>query len=471
MRQYSANHQLTRLFCLYHASEARFTPGCSLSLNSLVLLSTAVAAIGGLLLGFDTAVIAGTTHGLTAAFQLTPLTLGLTVSCALWGTVVGGFIASPLGERLGARSGLRIMAILYLISALGCALAWNWNSLLVFRLIGGLGIGGSSVLSPMYIADISPRQWRGRLVACFQFAVVAGILCAYASNYAVGLMHLQAREWRYELGSAAVPAALFLLALSAIPESPRWLMARDRIAQARNVLQRMGIDDSGPEAQRMLAAATSREQSSSENTLFSRNHRKVILIALSIGILNQFSGINAILYYLNDIFVQAGYTATSASAQAIVIGLANLLFTMLAMLLIDSAGRRFLLFIGSLGTAACLLAIALIFASGQHRAALLWLLIAYIAFFAISQGTVVWVYLSEIFPRGIREKGQSLGTLALWVANGVVAAVYPKIASVAGQYPFFFFSLMMLAQFFLTLFVLPETKGMSLETAAETLEV
>jgi SP family arabinose:H+ symporter-like MFS transporter len=439
-----------------------------LKLNPLILLSTVAAALGGLLLGFDTAVIAGATHGMTAAFALTPVTLGITVSCALWGTVGGGLLASPLGERCGARNGLRWMAILYLVSAVGCALAWNWSSLLSFRLIGGLGIGGSSVLSPMYIADISPKQWRGRLVACFQFTVVAGILVAYASNTLVSGLHLHALEWRFELGAAALPAVLFFITLLLIPESPRWLVSRGRKEEAMSILRRMGSDQHEAEVERMLAA-TVRSRTSDRHSLFRREHRKAIFIALSIGVLNQFSGINAILYYLNDIFAQAGFTAASANVQAVAIGAANLAFTVLAMFLIDTIGRRFLLLIGSMGTAACLLAVAAIFATGQHRSALLWLLIAYIAFFAISQGTVIWVYLSEIFPPGIREKGQSLGTLALWLTNGLVAAVYPKIASVAGQYPFVFFSVMMLGQFFLTLFVFPETKGLSLETSSETL--
>ena len=439
-----------------------------MKLNPLILLSTAVAALGGLLLGFDTAVIAGTTHGISAAFGLTPITLGITVSCALWGTVGGGFLASPVGQRFGARNGLRWMAVLYIVSAVGCALAWSWSSLLMFRLIGGLGIGGSSVLSPMYIADISPKQWRGRLVACFQFTVVAGILVAYASNAIVSELHLHALEWRVELGAAALPAVLFFVALLLIPESPRWLVSRGRVAETMSVLRRMGIDEHEAEVERMLTAAR-RSKSADRQTLFTLNHRKVIFIALSIGVLNQFSGINAILYYLNDIFAQAGFTAASANVQAVVIGAANLAFTVLAMLLIDTIGRRFLLLVGSMGTALCLLAVAVIFATGKYRGALLWLLVAYIAFFAISQGTVIWVYLSEIFPPGIREKGQSLGTLALWVANGLVAAVYPKIASVAGQYPFFFFSVMMLGQFFLTFFVFPETKGLSLETSSEAL--
>ncbi len=439
-----------------------------MKLNPVILLSTAVAALGGLLLGFDTAVIAGTTHGITAAFGLTPVTLGITVSCALWGTVAGGFLASPLGQRYGARNGLRWMALLYILSAVGCALAWSWSSLLLFRLIGGLGIGGSSVLSPMYIADISPKHWRGRLVACFQFAVVAGILVAYASNAIVSGLHLHALEWRVELGAATLPAVLFFIALLLIPESPRWLVSRGRTAEAMSVLRRMGSDEHEAEVERMLTAAR-RSGSAGRQTLFTLGHRKVIFIALSIGVLNQFSGINAILYYLNDIFAQAGFTAASANMQAVAIGAANLAFTVLAMFLIDKIGRRFLLLVGSMGTAVCLLAVAVIFATGKYRGELLWLLVAYIAFFAISQGTVIWVYLSEIFPPGIREKGQSLGTLALWVTNGLVAAIYPKIASVAGQYPFIFFSVMMLGQFFLTLFVFPETKGLSLETSSEAL--
>jgi MFS family permease len=177
-----------------------------MKLNPLILLSTVVAALGGLLLGFDTAVISGATHGISSAFGLSAVTLGITVSFALWGTVGGGFLASPIGERFGARNGLRVMAILYLILSVGSALAWNWPSLLAFRFIGGLGIGGSSVLSPMYIADISPSKWRGRLVACFQFAVVTGILVAYASNFLVGSLHVGSSEWRYDLGAAAIPA-------------------------------------------------------------------------------------------------------------------------------------------------------------------------------------------------------------------------------------------------------------------------
>jgi len=425
--------------------------------NSLILLTTTAVALGGFLLGFDTAVIAGATTGMSAAFGLGALKLGFTVSCALWGTVAGVLLASPLGERWGAKVSLQWMGVLYFVSAIGCAVAWNWPWLLVFRLVGGLGIGGSSVLSPMYIAEIAPQEWRGRLVACFQVAVVIGILSAYASNDLVSHLHLLSTEWRYDLGAAVLPALLFTVAVCFIPDSPRWLIVQGRQAEAKLVMERMGIQDCGLQEVPDVPSV---------HSLFKRENRKVIFIAISIGVLNQLSGINAILYYLNDIFAQAGFSAANARIQAVAIGAANLVFTLLAMLLIDSIGRRFLLIVGSVGMAGCLLAISRIFATGGHKGLLLWLLITYIAFFAFSQGTVVWVYLSEIFPAGIRERGQSLGTLALWVSNGLVAALFPLLAARDGQYPFLFFSVMMVVQLLLALWVFPETKGVSLEEAS-----
>lgn len=435
--------------------------------SSLVLLSTVAVALGGFLLGFDTAVIAGATSGMTAAYRLTTLQVGLTVSCALWGTVIGGLLASSIGKRFGARVGLQWMGVLYLISALGCALAWSWPSLLAFRLIGGLGIGGSSVFSPMYIAEIAPGRWRGRLVACFQVAVVIGILLAYASNSVVGRLVSVGLQWRYDLAASAVPAIFFIAVLFLIPDSPRWLLERGRTDEAMRVFARMGEPE---EAVAAMAANRSVGLTASHGlSLFTRKHRRVIWIAISIGALNQLSGINAILYYLNDIFAQAGFSAASANLQAIAIGAANLLFTLLAMFFIDSMGRKFLLIVGSGGMAGGLLAISRIFATGSHRGSLLWLLITYIAFFAFSQGTVVWVYLSEIFPPGLREQGQSLGTLALWITNGIIAAIYPLVAKTAGQYPFLLFSAMMMLQLGFTIFVLPETKGVTLETVSDNI--
>jgi SP family arabinose:H+ symporter-like MFS transporter len=435
--------------------------------HTCLLLSSSVAALGGLLLGFDSAVIAGTTHGLIAVFSLTPTTLGITVSCALWGTVVGGLFSSVLGERLGGRDSLRIMAVLYFISALGCSLAWNWSSLLALRFIGGLGIGGSSVFGPMYIAEIAPQRLRGRLVSFFQLTIVIGILLAYASNYCLERLTPPNAVWRWEFGVAALPALCFLFALFGIPNGPRWLVKNNRIEEAYATLEMIEVGDCRVLLESIRNSLDFERQQKNE-ALFTRRNRLPLSLAIGIGIFNQFSGINAILYYLNDIFVQAGFNRASAGSQAIAVGIANLMFTLLAMLLIDRMGRRFLLLVGSLGMAACL-AVAMIFMTGLYRHTLLYLLMGYVAFFAFSQGTVIWVYLSEIFPNRIREKGQSLGTFSLWLMNALIAAAFPRIAAISGGYPFVLFSAVMLGQFVVVLFFFPETKGRSLEQISEHL--
>jgi sugar porter (SP) family MFS transporter len=431
-------------------------------LSFRLIVSTTGAALGGLLLGFDTAMIAGAIHGLSLRYQLTPVALGATVSCAVWGTVLGGLLSAIPGERFGARACLRVGAALYFVAAAGSALSWNWPSLLAFRFIGGLGIGAITVFGPMYIADIAPAQWRGRLVGSFQFAIVTGILLAYASNFAIGLLHLGASEWRWQMGVAVAPAVLFFLALFGIPCSPAWLVRRGRVNEARVALEQIREADS---ERKLLAIQRSVEldRKQKNSKLFTRKHRLPIFLALSIGMFNPFSGINAILYYLNDIFAKAGFSRISANAQSIAIGAANLLFTVLAMMLIDRMGRRFLLLIGSAGMAACLAGVAAIFYTMHHQEILLWCLIGFIAFFAFSQGTVVWVYLSEVFPTSAREKGQSLGTFVLWLVNAVVAGVFPRIAAASGGAPFVLFSAMMALQFFVVLFIFPETKGLSLE--------
>jgi SP family arabinose:H+ symporter-like MFS transporter len=433
-----------------------------MKLNARLIMSTGTAAMGGLTFGFDTAMIAGTIHGLSQRYQLSPTALGATVSCAIWGTVLGGLLSALPGERFGARNCLRFGAALYFIAAIGSATSWSWTSLLVFRFIGGLGIGAITVFGPMYIADISPALWRGRLVRCFQLAIVTGILLAYASNFAVGLLQLGTIEWRWQMAVAVAPALLFFLALFGIPPSPAWLVKRGRIQEARNALQQIREEDC---ERKLLAIERSldyeRQQKSTK--LFTRRHRLPIFLALSVGIFNQFSGINAILYYLNDIFAKAGFDRVSANAQSIAIGAANLLFTVLAMMLIDRIGRRFLLLIGSAGMAASLAGVATIFYTMRHQETLLWCLIGFIAFFAFSQGTVVWVYLSEVFPTSAREKGQSLGTFSLWLVNAIVAGSFPRIAAASGGAPFVLFSTMMAIQFFVVFFIFPETKGLSLE--------
>jgi len=433
-----------------------------MKLNAYLVKSTVVAALGGLLFGFDTAVISGTTSALTIAYQLSPALLGVTVASALWGTILGAMLSGFPGERFGRRDTLRALAILYLISALGCAGAWNWPALVVFRFIGGLGIGGSSVLGPMYIAEIAPANLRGRLVGFFQFNVVFGILLAYFSNYVIGLQHFGAAEWRWELGVTAVPAALFFIMLFTIPRSPRWLVKKGRIAEARTVLQMTGDENFEHDLQDIVESIDV-ERSQAAEKLFSRRYLFPIFLAVSIGMFNQLSGINAILYYLNDIFAHAGFSKVSGNLQAVAIGGTNLIFTMIAMSVIDKIGRKTLLLVGSVGTALCLAGVSIIFFTGRHESLLVWLLVGYIAFFAFSQGAVIWVYLSEVFPNTVRAKGQSLGSFSHWLMNALISGIFPLMAASSGAYPFVFFAVMMVLQFFVVLFVYPETKGFTLE--------
>ena len=296
----------------------------------------------------------------------------------------------------------------------------------------------------------------------FQFNVVLGIVLAYFSNYLIGLRHLGASEWRWELGVAALPAALFFIMLFTIPRSPRWLAKKGRVDEARAVLQMTGDENYEHDLQDIVASIRIEQKQAAEK-LFTRKYAFPIFLAVSIGMFNQLSGINAILYYLNDIFGYAGFSKVSGNLQAVAIGATNLLFTLIAMSVIDRIGRKKLLLIGSVGTAACLAGVAAIFFSGRHENLLVWLLIGYIAFFAFSQGAVIWVYLSEVFPNAVRAKGQSLGSFSHWFMNAAISGIFPLMAASSGAYPFVFFSLMMVLQFFVVLFVYPETKGVSLE--------
>ena len=441
-----------------------------MKLNATLMKSTVVAALGGLLFGFDTAVISGTTTALTETYQLSPFLLGVTVFSALFGTVLGAMLAGFPGERYGRRDSLRVMAVLYLVSGLGCAIAWNWYALVIFRFIGGLGVGGSSVLGPMYIAEIAPAKLRGRLVGFFQFNVVFGILVAYFSNYLISLRHFGASEWRWELGVTAIPAALFFVMLFTIPRSPRWLVKKGRVAEARTVLQTTG-DENYEHDLREIVASINIEQSQATEKLFTRKYAFPIFLAVSIGMFNQLSGINAILYYLNDIFNHAGFSKVSGNLQAVAIGATNLLFTMIAMSVIDRLGRKTLLLVGSVGTALCLAGVSIIFFTGRHQSLLVWLLVGYIAFFAFSQGAVIWVYLSEVFPNSVRAKGQSLGSFSHWFMNAGISLIFPLMAATSGAYPFVFFSVMMVVQFLVVLLVYPETKGLSLEEMQKKLAI
>jgi SP family arabinose:H+ symporter-like MFS transporter len=431
--------------------------------NLNLMKATLTGALGGLLFGFDTVVIAGAIGALVKLYALDPHKEGLTVAIGLVGTVIGALGAGQIGQRLGSRETLRLTAILYVVSAAGCAFAWNWDSFLVFRFIGGLGIGASSVLGPVYIAELSPAKWRGRFVALFQFNVVFGIMLAYLSNYVIRTMHLGATEWRWQVGIAGIPAVAFLIMLFGIPRSPRWSASRDRIDEALEVLKLMGDPD--PEAELAdIREALKQEHASAHERVFKWKYRYPLFLAISIGAFNQLAGINAILYYINDIFASAGYSQLSGDQKAIAIGATNLIFTMVGMSVIDKLGRKTLLLIGAAGTAACLAGVAWIFSSNTHQSMLVWILVTYIGFFALSQGAVIWVYIGEVFPTSVRSKGQGVGSASHWFMNAAIAETFPVVVhSMSTATPFIFFSIMTAIQFFTVLFTYPETKGQTLE--------
>ena len=316
--------------------------------SGYLLKCAVVGALGGLLFGFDTAVISGSTATLSQTFNLSPAMLGGTVSSALWGTVISALTAGLVGEHIGARETLRITAFLYVISAIGCACAWSLPALVAFRFIGGLGIGGSSVLGPIYIAELAPASWRGRLVGMFQINIVIGILLAYFSNYLIGLQNLGLNEWRYQLGVSGLPALLFLVMLFGIPRSPRWLISKGHIDEAREVLSKTSPANAESELNEIVTAIGT-QRSQEDEPLFRMKYKLPIMLALAIGCFNQLSGINAILYYLNDIFSYAGFSRVSGGMQSVIIGATNLIFTLVAMAVIDKVGRKMLLLVGSVG--------------------------------------------------------------------------------------------------------------------------
>jgi len=429
--------------------------------RGLFVRAAGTAALAGLLFGFDTAVISGVTQPVAAHFALDQAALGVTVSAALWGTLVGAMTAGIPGDRFGARAVLRVLALFYVISGLGSALAWSWGALIAFRFLGGLAIGGSSVLAPVYIAELSPARRRGLLVGMFQLAIVVGILAAYISNAIVAGLADGALAWRWKLGVAAVPALIFLVLLFRIPHSPRWLAAKGRDGEALGVLAAIGEPDPPAALARYHQAAIEETARDGQRLRWSA-HRVPMLLAVLVAAFNQLSGINAILYYLNQIFADAGFG--SADLQAILIGVANLVFTLLGMALIDRIGRKTLLLIGGAGTAICLALAALALGGALPHSVLLPALIGFIAFFAPSQGAVIWVYISEVFPSGVRARGAALGSGTHWLLNALIALAFPwAVAHLSPATPFGFFAAMMVLQVVVVALFFPETKGVTLE--------
>jgi len=431
-------------------------------MKATLIASIGSAALAGLLFGVDTAVISGVTGDLTRLYGLTPETLGFTVSAALWGTLAGALLAGVPGDRYGSRDVLRVLGGFYLLAGLGCALVSNWPLFLLFRFLCGLAIGGSSVLAPVYIAEIAPPKQRGLLVGLFQLMIVLGILAAYLSNAVVGSIVAES-AWRWKLGVTAVPALIFLVLLFGIPNSPRWLLLKGREAEARTALATIGLDQAAAEGEIAAVKASLAEDPPGERLSWTR-HRRPILLAVLLALFNQLAGINAVLYYLNDIFARAG--SLSPDRQAIAIGLANLVFTLVGMALIDRIGRKTLLLIGAAGMVVCLGTAAAVMYGVAPNTALLPALIGFIAFFATSQGAVIWVYLSEIFPTPVRARGSALGASTHWLMNALIAFVFPVLVAQAPGLPFALFAVAMAVQLVVVWRFFPETRGVTLDEMA-----
>lgn len=435
-----------------------------------VFLWSLVIALGGFLFGFDTAVISGAEQSIQQYWSLNTVQHGLTVSIALIGTIIGALVGALPSDRLGRKKTLYIIAFLYLVSSLGTAMSTNWYVFLLFRLLGGLGVGASSVTAPVYISEISPAAKRGKLVGLFQFNVVFGIVVSYLSNYLIGLAG--EHSWRFMLGIQAIPSAIFLLLLRFVPESPRWLITKKgKVEEAREIFKIINPDTADTIISEIQETDEEEKASLLQEPLFSKRYKTPVMLAVLFAVFNQVSGINAIIYYSPRIFEMTGLGRSASLLSTVGLGLINFSFTLLAMNFIDRIGRRTLMLIGSFGLIFTLGMVAYSFYAGSFNG---WsvplFLFIYIAFFAFSQGAVIWVFISEIFPNQVRAKGQTLGSTTHWVMAAVIAFSFPYLAEKAGGgNTFFFFCMMMCIQLIFVWKVMPETKGKSLEQIEHTL--
>lgn len=428
-----------------------------------------VAALGGFLFGFDTAVISGVETSIQQLWQLDKISHGFTVASALLGTVIGSLVAGRPAEKYGRKRVLQAIGLLYIVTSIVTALTPSWLPFVIFRFIGGIGVGASSVVGPMYISEISPAERRGRLVALFQFNVVSGILLAFLSNYL--LFGISEDSWRWMLGVQAIPSLLFFVMVFFVPESPRWLVKNGKDAEAEKVLASIGEKNVATALQNIQASVRS-EIGMVKESLFNGQYSKPILYVVVLAMFNQLSGINAVMYYAPRIFEMTGLAKDTALLQAVSIGLTNMIFTLLAISVIDKFGRKNLLIVGSIGMVLSLGLVAYTFQTGQFGGYLIMVyLIGFIAFFAFSQGAVIWVFMSEIFPNKVRAQGQTLGSFTHWIMAAVISWTFPIIAESkdGGFYSFLLFAVMMTLHGFFAWKILPETKGKSLESIEKTL--
>jgi len=425
-----------------------------------------IIAIGGFLFGYDIAMMSGTTTQLEELYNLNSFWLGFTVAVAIIGTIIGTLIIGKPAEKFGRRKSLIVLSGLFAISTLGSAFAINWSMLLFFRLITGVLLGSITVVTPMFIAEISPAKKRGQLVLLNQFFVVTAIFLAFAVNYLLANV-IESSSWRWMIGVEVIPATLFFLLLNLVPESPRWLINKGRNDEALAIFQRVKAENPEEEV-RIVKESVEQEEAMGHGKLFVKENRFPIMIAILIAAFNQLAGINAIMIYAPRVFEMAGFGTNASLLQSISVGATNLIFTFVALFLIDKYGRRTLLMAGSVGMVFFLGMLSKAFFTENYAElggyGVMVYLMGFIAFFAFSQGAVLWVVISEIFPNKVRSQGQALGSFTHWIFAAALIWGFPVINNtVGGGISFGFFAVMMVFHFFFAWKVLPETKGKSLE--------
>ncbi len=442
-------------------------------MNRVLIQCTIASALGGLLFGYDTVIINGAMLDLVRHFNLTPAVQGWTVSSALVGCIIGTILIGRPGDIFGAQRLLQLLAVMFFISAAGCGIAPTIDVFITFRFIGGLAIGGASVLCPVYISEISPPKHRGLLASTFQLAIVAGILLSLISNYM--LLNIGENNWRWMLFSGSLPAVAFFLMLFFIRKSPRWLVKKGRIEEARKNLEDLSSHEIDTEQTiREIRESITNEDTAKKINLFKKPYRRIVFIGIFVGIFSQLTGIGVVFYYSAQIFSIAGFSPDTSMLQSVILGLTNLVFTLLAMMLIDRVGRKRLLLVGQLGMVAVLALFGYGLLSGNIRGYwLVVLLVAYIAFFAASMGVVIWVILSEMFPNVIRARGASLGSFANWGVSASLNFLFPQVVALFGttlaqqqkgmSLAFIFLAIVTMAGFFYIKGNIIETKGKTLE--------
>lgn len=447
--------------------------------KAYLLFITLAAALGGFLFGYDTAVISGTIGFVKSQFGLSTAMEGWFVSSALVGCITGVAFAGELSDRFGRKRSLIFSGLMFSISVVGCALSASNTELIIFRMIGGIGVGIASMLSPLYISEVSPARIRGRMVALYQFAITIGILCAYFANAIMlnlsesltslnpsGIWHklLVEEVWRGMFGTELIPAILFFLVMFFVPSSPRWLVSKDRKEEAGRILERINDREF---AQRELASiqeAVSKEEKGSWSVLFQKGIRVALFAGMGLAILSQFTGINAIIYYGPRIMEEAGIQLSNALGGQVIIGIVNVVATLVAIMRIDKYGRKKLMLGGITGMFISLIVVGFLFLSGHTQGVLLLIFIlTFIASFAIGYGPVIWVLLSEIYPTRVRGRAMSVATLTLWVGTAIVGQVVPWMLDVLTPAVTFFIFALCCIPVPLILRKIPETKGLSLE--------